>query len=203
MSQKNWYEEDLQEVLFDEATISKRVRELAAEISEDYGNKIRKGEELIIVGLLKGSFMFLSDIAKRINLPVKVDMVTCKSYQGRNSTGNVKLIKDLELDATGAHVLVCEDLIDTGNTLIWLLRHLSFKNTASVKLCTLLRKLTDRRKVDIKVDYCGFECADEFIVGYGMDFDERYRTMPCIGILHPKMYKHEDEVEEKQLSIIV
>jgi len=201
MSQKNWYDDDLQKVLFDEATISNRVRELAADITEDYENDIRNGEELIIVGLLKGSFMFLSELAKRINLPVKVDMLTVKSYQGTSSTGTVKLIKDLDLDPTGAHILVCEDMIDTGRTLIWLQRHLKTKNTASVKLCTLVRKLTDRRKVDIKIDYCGFECPDLFLVGYGMDFDERYRTMPCIGVLHPKMYKHEDEDEEKKLSI--
>jgi len=201
MSQKNWYEDDLQKVLFDEATISNRVRELAADITEDYENEIRNGEELIIVGLLKGSFMFLSEIAKRINLPVKVDMVTVKSYQGINSKGNVKLMKDLDLDPTGAHILVCEDMIDTGRTLVWLQRHLKTKNTKSVKLCILVRKLTHRRKVDIKIDYCGFECPDLFLVGYGMDFDERYRTMPCIGVLHPKMYKHEDEDEEKKLSI--
>jgi len=201
MSQKNWYDDDLQKVLFDEATISNRVRELAADITEDYENDIRNGEELIIVGLLKGSFMFLSELAKRINLPVKVDMLTVKSYQGTSSTGTVKLIKDLDLDPTGAHILVCEDMIDTGRTLIWLQRHLKTKNTASVKLCTLVRKLTDRRKVDIKIDYCGFECPDLFLVGYGMDFDERYRTMPCIGVLHPKMYEHEDEDEEKKLSI--
>jgi len=201
MSQKNWYDDDLQKVLFDEATISNRVRELAADITEDYENDIRNGEELIIVGLLKGSFMFLSELAKRINLPVKVDMLTVKSYQGTNSTGNVKLIKDLDLDPTGAHILVCEDMIDTGRTLIWLQRHLETKNTASVKLCTLVRKITNRRKIDIKLDYCGFECPDLFLVGYGMDFDERYRTMPCIGVLHSKMYKHEDDDEEKKLSI--
>jgi len=201
MSKRNWYQDDLVKVLFDEATISKRVRELATDITKDYENYIREGEQLIIVGLLKGSYMFLSDLSKRINLPVRVDMMTVKSYQGRNSSGNVKLLKDLDLDPTGAHVLICEDMIDTGRTLIWLQRHLESKNTASVKLCTLVRKMTDRRKVDIKIDYCGFECADVFLVGYGMDFDERYRTLPCIGILHPKIYKQEEDDEEKKLSI--
>jgi len=201
MSKRNWYQDDLVKVLFDEATISKRVRELATDITKDYENYIREGEQLIIVGLLKGSYMFLSELSKRINLPVQVDMMTVKSYQGRNSSGNVKLLKDLDHDPTGAHVLVCEDMIDTGRTLIWLQRHLKSKNTASVKLCTLVRKMTDRRKVDIKIDYCGFECADVFLVGYGMDFDERYRTLPCIGILHPKIYKQEEDDEEKKLSI--
>jgi len=201
MSKRNWYQDDLVKVLFDEATISKRVRELATDITKDYENYIREGEQLIIVGLLKGSYMFLSDLSKRINLPVRVDMMTVKSYQGRNSSGNVKLLKDLDLDPTGAHVLICEDMIDTGRTLIWLQRHLESKNTASVKLCTLVRKMTDRRKVDIKIDYCGFESPDVFLVGYGMDFDERYRSLPCIGILNPKIYKQEEEDEEKKLSI--
>merc|ERR1719233_2599402 len=189
MSQQSWFEDDILDILFDEATVFKRIGELAADITKDYEKVVRKGEELIVVGLLKGSFIFLSDIVKRINLPIKVDMMAVKSYEGVNSTGTVRLFKDLDIDPTGAHILVCEDLIDTGRTLAWLMGHLQSKRTASVKLCTLVRKMTDRRKIDVKIDYCGFECADVFLVGYGMDFDERYRTLPCIGILHPKIYK--------------
>merc|ERR1719397_1773812 len=118
-----------------------------------------------------------------------VDMMSVKSYQGKQSTGTIKLLKDLDVDPTGSHILIVEDLIDTGNTLLWLKRHIKSKCTASVKICTLVRKMTNRRKIDIKVDYCGFECNDEFLVGYGMDYDELYRTLPCIAILKPEVYK--------------
>jgi len=199
MSRKSWFEDDLLKVLYDEATISKMVGELAADITKYYEPIIREGGELIIVGLLKGSFIFLSDIVKRINLPLKVDMMTVQSYKGSSSSGTVRLLKDLDIDPTGAHILVCEDLIETGRTLAWLVRHLQSKRTASVKLCTLIRKMTDRRVVDVKIDYCGFECADNFLVGYGMDYNERYRTLPFVGILHPKVYRLEDD--EKSMVI--
>jgi len=183
-----WYEDDLLEVLFDEATISRRVQEMGEEITEVYRQTLKKDERIVLVGLLKGSYMFLSDLSKTINLPIQIDVMSVQSYSGQSSTGTIKLLKDLDIDPTNVHILICEDLIDTGNTLSWLQKHLESKDTASVKICTFLRKKTERRKVDIKIDFCGFECEDKFIVGYGMDFNERYRNLPIIGVLKPKMY---------------
>jgi hypoxanthine phosphoribosyltransferase len=197
MSQKAWYEDDFEKILFDEATVLKKVRELAADITKDYESIIQKGNELIIVGLLNGSYMFLSELSKVINLPMKVDTMNIKSYNSTNSSGTIKLLKDLDLDPSGSHVLICEDLIGTGNTLHWLQRHIRSKRTASLKICTLVRKMTRRRKVDINIDYCGFECADDFLVGYGMDYEEQYRTLPFIAIFHPKVYKLADDDEKK------
>jgi len=186
----------LEEVLFDEDTIAKRVQQMGEAITAEYMQIVKMNEPIILVGLLKGSYMFLSDLSKTINLPIQIDVMNVKSYSGRNSTGTVKLLKagfsadkDLDIDPTNAHILICEDLIDTGNTLTWLQKHLESKAPASVKICTFIRKKTKRRSVDVKIDFCGFECEDKFIVGYGMDFDERYRNLPVIGVLHEKMYK--------------
>jgi len=187
-----WYEDDLLEVLFDEATISRRVQEMGEEITNAYRQILKKGERIVLIGLLKGSYMFLSDLSKAINLPIQIDVMSVKSYAGQSSTGTVKLLKDLEIDTTNVHILICEDLIDTGNTLSWLQKHLESKDTASVKICTFIQKKTERRKVDINIDFYGFECEDKFIVGYGMDFNERYRNLPIIGVLKPKMYECEE-----------
>jgi len=187
-----WYEDDLLEVLFDEATISRRVQEMGEEITNAYRQILKKGERIVLIGLLKGSYMFLSDLSKAINLPIQIDVMSVKSYDGQSSTGTVKLLKDLEIDTTNVHILICEDLIDTGNTLSWLQKHLESKDAASVKICIFIQKKTERRKVDIKIDFCGFECEDKFIVGYGMDFNERYRNLPIVGVLKPKMYECEE-----------
>jgi len=197
-TESRWYEDDLEEVLFDEIAIARRVQEMGEEITKSYQKVADNNEKIILVGLLKGSYMFLSDLSKTIDLPIVVDVMTVRSYSGNRSTGSIKLLKDLDIDPKGAHVLICEDLVDTGTTLTWLMKHLESKETASVKLCTFIRKNTKRRTNDIKIDFCGYECKDKFIVGYGMDYDELYRNIPVIGVLREKIYSSEkDSLEEE------
>merc|ERR1719495_2252110 len=150
---EKFYANEITKVLFTEDMITAKLRELGAQITKDY-----QGQNLIVVGLLRGALIFLADLVRHINLPVTIDVMTVKSYSGTASTGTVKLIKDLDEDPTGKHILIAEDLIDTGNTLVWLSNHLKSKNCASVKLCCLLNKQTKRRKVDVPIHYTGFNC---------------------------------------------
>ncbi|ETO14399.1 hypoxanthine phosphoribosyltransferase [Reticulomyxa filosa] len=163
-------------VLFSEKQIDDRVREMGAQISKDYANK-----QLIVVGLLKGAFMFLSDLVKRITVPMEIDFMILSSYEGTNSRGSVCVQKDMQTDPMGKDILIVEDLIDTGTTLAWLCHHLQSKKCKSVRLCTFLNKQTSRRIKQVNIDYVGFECTDEFVVGYGMDYNQQLRNLPYVG----------------------
>lgn len=163
---------------FSEEQLDKRVREMAAQISADYGE-----ESIYLVCILKGSIFFTCDLAKRITSPVEMDFMSVSSYgAGTSSSGVVKIVKDLDVSLEGKNVLVVEDIIDSGRTLSYLLDMLKKRNPKSLKLCTLLDK-PDRRVVDVDVDYVGFEIPDEFVVGYGLDYDQRYRDLPYIGFV--------------------
>ena len=165
-------------VMLSEEELAGRIKELGAEISKDY-----EGEEIFLVGILKGAALFTTELAKRITVPVIIDFMSTSSYgAGTASSGEVRITKELDLDMTGKNVLIAEDIIDSGNTLSYLLQYFKDKGAKSVRLATMLDK-PDRREVDVKVDYNGFTIPDEFVVGYGLDYDQRYRNLPYIGIV--------------------
>ncbi|HEX2325451.1 MAG TPA: hypoxanthine phosphoribosyltransferase [Chloroflexota bacterium] len=168
----------LGEVLIPAETLSARVAELGARISADY-----KGQSLVLVGILRGSFMFVADLSRRIDVPVTLDFLAISSYVGRDSSGVVRLLKDLDHPITDKHVLLVEDIIDTGLTLSYVLRVLGTRSPASLAVCTLLNKPA-RRLIDHPlVRYVGFDIPDEFVVGYGLDYNQRYRNLPYIGTI--------------------
>lgn len=168
--------EGIVEVLISREKVEERIKELAKEIEKDYA-----GKELVCVGLLKGSVMFMADLIKSIDLDLRIDFMKVSSYgSGTNSTGVVKILKDVDVDLAGKDVLIVEDIIDTGLTILNVKDFLSKKNPNSVKVCTLLDK-PSRRVVEVKGEYVGFEIPDEFVVGYGLDFDEKYRNLPFVG----------------------
>ena len=176
-------ENDIQEILFSQETLDKRVGEIAEEINRDYADK-----EILLVSVLRGSFIFMADLARKITRPCRVDFMSVSSYgKGTSSSGQVQITKDLSEDISGMHVIVVEDILDSGNTLSYLLRILEQRHPASIRLCTLLDK-PDRRKVEVAVHYSGFTIPDAFVVGYGLDYAERYRNLPYIGILKPEVY---------------
>lgn len=166
--------------LIDEEQIAARVAELAGEIDRDYAGS----DELVLIGVLKGSFLFLADLSRRIRTPHRVEFISVSSYGDRESEdpGAVRLILDVRHDIGGKHVLVIEDIVDTAHTLSYLLRLLQARLPASLKTCTLLRK-PDRAEVDVPIDYLGFDIPDVWVVGYGLDFAERHRTLPRICVL--------------------
>ena len=168
--------EGIVEVLISREKVEARIAELAKEIEKDYA-----GKNLVCVGLLKGSVMFMSDLIKSVNLDLRIDFMKVSSYgSGTNSTGVVKILKDVDLDLAGKDVLIVEDIIDTGLTIVNVKDFLSKKNPNSIKVCTLLDK-PSRRKVQVEGEYVGFEIPDEFVVGYGLDLDEKYRNIPFVG----------------------
>lgn len=168
--------EGIVEVLISREKVEERIKELAKEIEKDYA-----GKNLVCVGLLKGSVMFMSDIIKSIDLDLRIDFMKVSSYGGgTNSTGVVKILKDVDVDLAGKDVLIIEDIIDTGLTILNVKDFLNKKNPNSVKVCTLLDK-PSRRVVEVKGEYVGFEIPDEFVVGYGLDLDEKYRNLPYVG----------------------
>jgi hypoxanthine phosphoribosyltransferase len=175
---------DIERVLFTEEQLQKRVAELAADISRDYA-----GKEVLLVSVLRGSFVFMADLTRKITIPCMVDFIACSSYgSGTTSSGQVKLTKDLSENIEGMDLIVVEDILDSGRTLSYLLKLLEARKPASIRLCTLLDK-PERRVVDVHVDYSGFQIPDAFIVGYGLDYNERYRNLPYIGILKPSVYE--------------
>lgn len=180
----------LEKVLFSEEQIAKRVGELAQELSDSYP----PGSEVVLVGLLKGSLMLMADLSRKMTIPSTIDFMTLSSYSGTNTTGSVKVKKDLDMNPAGRHIVVVEDLVDTGTTLAWLLPYIKSKAPASLKLVTLLNK-AERRKHEVKIDFCGFPCPDEFVVGYGMDFNEQFRTLPFVGVLKPSAYANPSPIE--------
>lgn len=165
-------------VLFTHEQILERARELGEQISKDY-----EGEELILLGTLKGGIMWMSDLMKNISIDIKIDFVAANSYgSGTMSSGIVKITKDLDMDLFNKHVLIVEDIIDTGTTLKFLRDYLSERNPKTIKVCTLLDK-PSRRKAEIYGDYVGFEVEDLFVIGYGLDYDQRYRNLPYVSYI--------------------
>ncbi|MGN0240599.1 MAG: hypoxanthine phosphoribosyltransferase [Candidatus Weimeria sp.] len=172
--------EDKIRVMLSEQELDKRIRELGAQISADYD-----GESIMMVCILKGAAMFACELAKRITVPVIMDFMATSSYgSGTVSSGDVKIKKDLDLSPEGKNILIVEDIIDSGNTLNFLSHLFEERNAKSVKMVTMLDK-PDRREVDVAVDYTGFTIPDEFVVGYGLDYDQRYRNLPYIGVIEP------------------
>ncbi|MDA3733912.1 hypoxanthine phosphoribosyltransferase [Niameybacter massiliensis] len=176
---------DIARVLLTEEELHERVKALGEAITADY-----KGKDLLVVGILKGSNVFMSDLIRQINMPLNIDFMIVSSYgNATESTGVVKIMKDIEQSISDKHVLIVEDIIDSGLTLKYLTEMLNTRKPASIKLCTLLDKPA-RRKENVDVDYVGFEMPDEFIVGYGIDYAEHYRNLPFVGILKPEVYEN-------------
>ena len=178
--------DDIRQVLFTHEEIQRRVSELAKEIEEDYKNL--EGD-IYCVGILKGAVVFYTDLVCRIGLPVRFDFMIASSYgNATKSSGTVRILKDLDFDITGCHVIVVEDIIDSGTTMEYLKKYLQNRKAASVRLCSFLSK-PSRRTVDVDIDYCGFEVPDEFLVGYGLDYAGLYRNLPYIGVLKREIYE--------------
>ncbi|MBC8587942.1 hypoxanthine phosphoribosyltransferase [Paratissierella segnis] len=176
-------EDIIKEVLVTEEEIIKRAKELGAEITRDYRDK-----DLMIIGILKGAVIFMSELVRNIDMSVTIDFMGVSSYgKSAISTGEVKIIKDLDFSVIGKDVLIVEDIIDTGYTLNYLTDNLKKRGANSVKICTLLDK-PERRKVDVPVNYLGFEIPDEFVVGWGLDYAEQYRNLPFVAALKEEVY---------------
>lgn len=174
----------VERVLLGEETIKARVAELAAQISADYAD----GDNLVLVGVLKGAFIFLADLARRLTVSHHVDFIALSSYnRGATATGAVRLIMDTRSSVTGRNVLIIEDIVDTGYTLNYLLQTFNARKPASLRACVLLSK-PERRQVEVEVDYLGFEIPDVWVVGYGLDYADRFRTLPYIGALKRETY---------------
>ncbi|HHT98150.1 MAG TPA: hypoxanthine phosphoribosyltransferase [Clostridiales bacterium] len=175
---------DIEKILLDEKTLAKRIKELGQEISNDF-----MGEEIIMIGILKGSSIFLADLARQIDIPVYMDYMVVSSYgNSAQTSGVVRIIKDLEENIDGKNIIIVEDIIDTGLTLSYLRKSLMARNPKSIKICTLLDKPA-RREAEMVIDYKGFEVPDEFIIGYGIDYAEKYRNLPYVGILKREVYE--------------
>ena len=184
-------EADVGEILVSEAQIADKVAELGARISADYA-----GRRLTLVSVLKGSLPFMADLMRAIDLPLRIDLMEVSSYGGNTteSSGLVRILKDLSASIEGEDVLIVEDIIDTGLTLNYLIRYLRGKNPKSLHICTLLNKPA-RRLVEIPVDYIGFEIPDQFVVGYGLDYGEVYRNLRFVGVLKPEVYGAHPETD--------
>ena len=171
-------------MLISEERLHQRVTELAARVDADYA-----GRDLLLIGVLKGALMVMADLARAMHLPVEMDWMAVSSYgSGTQSSGVVRILKDLDTDISGRDVLVVEDIIDSGLTLSWLVGNLQSRGPASVRVCTMLRKPGAIRMKDVEVAYTGFDIGDEFVIGYGLDYAERYRNLPFIGTLAPHVY---------------
>ena len=175
---------DIDHILVSEQQLRDKVAELGAAISRDYA-----GRDLLLVSILKGAVVFMADLMRAVTIPCGIDFMVVSSYGGANTTttGLVKIIKDLDQDLTGKDVLIVEDILDTGVTLSHLVPMLQMRNPNSVRICAILSK-PSRRQADIEPDYKGFDAPDEFVVGYGLDYDEKYRNLPYVGVLKPQVY---------------
>lgn len=182
------YEKYLQEVLIDETRLQRRVAELGQQISADYANC----DDLLLICILKGGVMFLTDLMRHITVPHEIDFLAISSYGrgARSSTGKVRIDMDLTVEVTGRHILLVEDIIDSGHTLRFVLDVLQARHPASLRLCALLDKAS-RREVNIQVDYTGFVIENKFVFGYGLDLDEKFRNLPFIGVVNQDMLVHE------------
>ncbi len=178
------FKQDIQEILYDEATIAQRVAELGAVISRDYQEK-----EVVLISILRGSFIFLSDLCRHLEFPCTVEFMSVSSYGNTTtSSGEVQITKDLSCDIAGKHIIVIEDIMDSGNTLAYLFNVLRQRKPATLSLCTLLDNPA-RRQQDVEISYCGFQIPNAFVVGYGLDYAQYYRNLPYIGILKPSVYE--------------
>jgi len=175
---------DIERILFSEEELSNKAKELGAQITKDFS-----GEEITVVGVLKGSNVFTADLIRQIDLTVTLDFIAVSSYgKSTVSSGTVKLIKDLDFSIENKNVLIVEDIVDSGLTLKYLLENFKSRNPKAIRVCSLLDK-PERRKVDIPIDYKGFDIPDEFVIGYGIDYAEKYRNLPYIGILKRSVYE--------------
>ena len=175
-------EQAVGEILIDADTLAGRVRELGVEVSADY-----QGRDLLLIGVLKGAVFFMADLMRHLTVPCEVDFMAISSYgDATDSSGIVRILKDLDINIEGRDVLVVEDIIDSGLTLSYLIRNLEAREPASLAVCALLTK-PDRREIDVPVRYVGFEIPNRFVIGYGLDFAERYRNLPYVGVLHPDL----------------
>jgi hypoxanthine phosphoribosyltransferase len=181
------YDREIASVLITKQQIDDKIVELAKKVSADYPERTDHSD-LVLIGVLKGAVMFMTDLARAMTVPVQLDFMAVSSYgSATSSSGVVRILKDLDRDIAGRHVLIVEDIIDSGLTLSWLLKNLASRSPASLEVCALLRK-PDAVKIDVPVRYVGFEIPNEFVVGYGLDYAERYRDLPYIGTLDPKVY---------------
>ena len=170
------------EILIDEETLAARVAELGAEVSADY-----EGRDLLLIGVLKGAVFFMADLMRHLTVPCEVDFMAISSYgASTDSSGVVRILKDLDINIEGRNVLVVEDIIDSGLTLSYLMRSLKARKPASLEICALLTK-PERREIEVPVKFVGFEIPNKFVIGYGLDFAERYRNLPYVGVLHPDL----------------
>mmetsp|Transcript_25089 Transcript_25089/g.63640 ORF Transcript_25089/g.63640 Transcript_25089/m.63640 type:complete len:186 (+) Transcript_25089:88-645(+) len=176
-------EEDLKCTLFDVSVISKKVAEIGAKITQDY-----EGKKPLVVGVLNGAAVFMTDLVRAINTPVEIDFISVSSYGKEAKSGELKFRKDVDQDVTGRHIIFVEDIIDTGRTLKAVMEVYTSRGAASISVCTLLDKKA-HRVADIQVNYVGFDCPDEFVVGYGIDYAEHYRNLPYIAALKPSVYE--------------
>ena len=175
---------DLEKVLIDEATLQGRLKELAAQVDADYADR-----DVLLVGVLKGAVMVMADLARAMNSPLQMDWMAVSSYgSSTKSSGVVRILKDLDTDITDKHVLIVEDIVDSGLTLSWLLRNLATRRPRSLRVCTLLRK-PEAVGLGVDITYVGFDIPNDFVVGYGLDYIERYRDLPYIGTLDPRVYQ--------------
>jgi hypoxanthine phosphoribosyltransferase len=184
---RGWYAGDIERVVVSEERLAQRVDELAAQVAAEYAEH----ESVLLVGVLKGAFVFMADFARALGLHgrhVELEFMAISSYgKGVTSSGVVRILKDLDRDIAGRHVVVVEDIVDSGLTLSWLLRYLASRSAASVRVVALLRK-PEAVTVDVHVEYVGFDIPNDFVVGYGLDYAERYREVPYIGVLKPAVY---------------
>ena len=178
-------EKNIEKVLLSEEQIQNKVNEFAAILSKEYADK-----DPVFVGVLKGVVIFFADMVRKINIPCEIDFMCISSYGGNSTTGNIVVKKDISADIKGRHVVILEDIFDTGNSLEFVHKHLLSKEPASLKICTLMDKPERRREgVTLVPDYIGFTVPNEFVVGYGLDFNEHYRNLPYIGVLKPEVYE--------------
>jgi hypoxanthine phosphoribosyltransferase len=182
MSQAESLEQGVGEILIDEERLQARIHELGEELSADYA-----GREVLLVGVLKGAVFFMADLMRSLTIPCEIDFMAISSYgASTDSSGVVRILKDLDINIEGRHVLVVEDIVDSGLTLSYLMRNLESREPASLEVCALLTK-PSRREIDVPVRYIGFEIPNKFVIGYGLDFAERYRNLPYVGVLHPEL----------------
>lgn len=175
---------DIENILYSESVLSERIKELGEQINRDY-----KGEKLIVVGVMKGANVFVADLIRKLDIDIILDFIVVSSYgASTESTGVIRLLKDLDENISGENVLIVEDIVDSGLTLSYLIDNFETRKPKSIKICTLLNKI-ERRKVDLNIDYVGFQVPDEFIVGFGIDYAEKYRNLPYIGILKRSVYE--------------
>ncbi|WP_410432862.1 hypoxanthine phosphoribosyltransferase [Mycolicibacterium aichiense] len=188
MSAHELYPGDIKSVLLSQEQIHTRTAELAASVARDYGDSLN-GQDLLLLTVLKGAVMFVTDLARAIPLPTQLEFMAVSSYgSSTSSSGVVRILKDLDRDIHDRDVLIVEDIVDSGLTLSWLLRNLATRHPKSLRVCTLLRK-PDAVRADVDIEYVGFDIPNEFVVGYGLDYAERYRDLPFIGTLEPKVYQ--------------